>query len=246
MRFACYNSAMNRESGMISLWMLGIIVLLIVVSGVGQFVWRNATQMGQHCSALVRETGFYELNDACEWIGHQMMLMQRSLEGMVGASKFGDTMNLEEFAGYAARQFAGASIGFSAPGLSQFINPDLLKMPSMNADPFSLSLTRGAYGQSLMKQGNTSQGLSFMQSSASMGDAGLLSQLSLGSAYANGSYGLPKDAGLARSYYEQAQKSLQSLQGQNTSQSKQLLGALPASPDAISQSLSSVLQGGGH
>jgi hypothetical protein len=122
-------------------------------------------------------------------------------------------MNLEEFAGYAARQFAGASIGFSAPGLSQFINPDLLKMPSMNADPFSLSLTRGAYGQSLMKQGNTSQGLSFMQSSASMGDAGLLSQLSLGSAYANGSYGLPKDAGLARrSHYSRCRGKTQASQ----------------------------------
>ncbi len=223
--------------------MLGLILLLLVVSGVGQYIWRNATQIGSHCSAILREVGFNEYQSYCRSMGHSMMLLQRNLEGMLGSTKFGDTMNLEEFAGFVARQLSGAAIGFSAPQLSQFIDPSLLKSPAEGADPFKLSLTRGAYGDAMLKNGNM-DGLPYLKSSANMGESGLLSQLSLGSAYANGDYGLPKNPDLARDYYTQAQESLQTLQGQNSPQSNQLLESLPASPDAIRESLNSALGGG--
>jgi len=93
-----------------------------------------------------------------------------------------------------------------------------------------------------LQKGNVKMGLPYLQSSANMGDFGVLSQLSLGSAYGTGAGGVPKSADLSRHYNALALTSIQNLQSNGSPDAQRVLSALPASPDKMIQSLSQSLK----
>lgn len=239
----------HPRSGFGALAIIGVLVALLLVSGIGQAIWRHSTQLGAYCRSAMMEIDFHAGLDVCDSIGQGIVSFQRYLEHQVGSSSFGDTMNLEEFSGYLARQFSGMAIGHQSPQLSGLIDNSLLRAPSMDIaslsslDKLKLSLTRGAQGQNMLKSGNTSQGLRFLQSSASMGNMGVLSQLQLGSAYSQKGGSLPNDPARSKYYYSQALQSITALQGQNSPESNRLLGALPMPARQIQSQLQQLLKG---
>lgn len=249
-----HDSAHNHSprSGFGTLAIIGIVVGLLLVTGIGQAIWRHSTQLGNYCRDAMLEIGFSAGMDVCEKIGQGVVGFQRWLEYQVSSSYFGDTMNLEEFSGYMARQFSSMAIGFQSPQLSGLIDNSLLHKPALDMsgisslDRLKLSLTQGAHGNSLLQSGKTTQGLRFLQSSAAMGDVGVLSQLKLGSAYSQQGGALPTDPARARYYYSQALSSIESLERQNSPESQRLLGALPAESGQIKTQINQILAGSPH
>lgn len=228
------------QQGFGTLTIIGIIVLLLLITGIGQYIWRSATQIGAHCRDAVTAIGWYDGQDFCESIGQSMVMFQRHLEGLVGQT--GSGLDLEQYSGELARQFSTQAIGFSSPNLSGLIDPNMLSnsidLGNLSGlDRMRFSVTQGAYGSQLLGQGNTSQGLSYLQSSARMGDSGVLSQLQLGSAYGSGSFGLPKDPGRARQYNDMAVNSILSLQKNDSPAAHQVLKSLPGKPNDLVKQL---------
>ncbi len=234
----------RREGGFISIHLIAIVVLILLITGLGQYLWRNSLQLGSYCQSVITEMELHQLNDTCMAIGTTMASLRNRLEQMVGASKFGNMMNLEEYAGMMARKLSSQTLGFNAPQINNMIDPKFLSgMPSggSSMDRMRAALTQGTAGSQLLSQGNSSAGLSYLQSSANMGEYGVLSQLSLGSTYMQGGRGVPKDLGAAKHYNQQALQSIRTLQASDSAEAKRLLSALPASPDQLTQSLEGVV-----
>lgn len=238
----------HRRAGFGTLTLIAVIVTVLLVTGLGQAMWRHSTQLGAYCRDAMLAIHFNNGLDFCDSLGQAIVGFQRYLEREVNASSFGGTMNLEEFSGFIARQFSSAAFGYSAPQLSGLMQAPA--MPSLSGggmlggtslNQLSTALSQGFQGNQLLSGGNPAQGLSFLQSSASMGEYGLLSQLQLGSVFAGGQYGIPQNMGNARNYYQQALESIQSLEQSNTPQSQQLLSAMPASPEVMKARLQQVL-----
>lgn len=240
----------HAERGMGTLMLMGVIVGLLLVTGAGRWMWHNAVLLGDSCHNVAAEMGAQQyLGDVCDAIGWGMAMFRQKLEGMVGQSKFGDMMNLEEFSAMLAREFSNATIGFNNPSLSNMIQTDRLTGSSAfdfskatNIDKLSMALTQGSVGSKYLNAGKLDIGLPYLRNSANMGEFGVLSQLSLGSAYGSGTGGLPKNMGLSKHYNAMALDSIKKLQSSNLPQSKQLLGALPASPSKMTQSLQSAIK----
>lgn len=213
------------------MYMLAAIVGILLVTGAGRYLWHHSLQLGSYCQSAVAELGVYELSDMCMSIGTAMASLKNSLSQMVGETKWGDSMDLEEFSGMVARQFS-AGYGFSAPSLSGLMG---------NNSGMGSALSMGSLGSRHLSSGNTDMGLKYLQKSAGMGDAGVLSQLSLGSAYGSGTGGVKIDMNASRYYNSQALDSITRLQGSSSPEAKRILQALPASPDAMTNSLKKAL-----
>ena len=241
------NTHSPSRSGFGTLMLVGIIVTVLLVTGIGQYIWRQGGQLGAHCRDLVMSVGWQGGLDSCQKVGQYVVSFQRKLELKVGRSKVGDAMNLEEFAGHLARQFSNATVGYRAPSLSGLINTNALNGGSFNMggapsmDRLSMALTQGFQGQSMLNGGQSVQGLNFLKSSASMGDVGVLSQLQLGSAYANGTGGVPQNLGLSRQYYGQALGSINSLESSGSPSSQRLLQALPGGSGNLKMQLQQIV-----
>lgn len=218
----------HSQRGFFSIHLLAIIVGILLVTGAGQYLWHHALQLGSYCQSAVAEMEIYELSDTCMSIGTAMASLKNSLSQMVGETKWGDSMDLEEFSAMVAQQFS-SGYGFSAPSLSGLTGSS------------GSALSLGSLGSQNLSSGNTDMGLKYLQKSASMGDSGLLSQLSLGSAYGSGSGGVKLDLNASRYYNSQALDSITRLQSSSAPEAKQILQALPASPDAVAASLRQAL-----
>ncbi len=231
-----------------SLTMLAIVVVILLVTGIGQAIWRHSTQLGAYCRDTALDFNASFMFDACDALGQSIVSFQRYLEYQVGSSSYGGMMDLEQFAGHMARQFSSATLGYNAPELSGLINPSILQVnrnwQSASAiDRLSLSLTQGAQGNALLRQGNSASGLGYLQSSASMGELGLLSQLQLGSAYAQGGPGFAANPGLSQQYFSQALQSLNTLQRSNNPAAGRLLNSLPMPASQMSSQLQALTGG---
>jgi hypothetical protein len=231
----------SREAGFFSIHLLALIVFLLLVTGAGQYLWRNSLQLGSTCQKLISEIELYQLNDTCMAIGTNMASLRNRLEQMVAESPLGGGyMDLEEFSGMMARKLSSQTLGFNSPELSGMIDPKVLgnsRGGGSSLDKMRLALTQGSVGSQYMSQGNAKAGLPYLRSSANMGEYGVLSQLSLGSAYTNGSGGTPRDLQSASHYNRMALDSIRKLQSSGTPDSQKLLNALPASPDQMTKSL---------
>lgn len=225
----------------------GVLVLVLLVTGIGQAIWRQGGQLGAHCRDLMLAAQFQSGLDVCERIGRTVVGWQRSLERMVGESPAGDVMNLEEYAGQLARQFSASTTGFDAPAVSSLIDPGKWQRSRQEyanlllSERVGIAMTNGAHGANLMEAGDTLRGMQFLQSSASMGEYGVLSQLQLGSLFAQGTAGVEADAGLARAYFAHALQSIRALQGAGTPEAGKVLQALPAPPDEMEAQLQQVV-----
>jgi|GEM_PF-3129112 len=242
----------ENQEGFALLTLLGVLVFVLLVTGIGQRMWRGALGAGSSCREIADSIGVNEINDMCDSIGMYMAELRLQMEYWVSTTRFGDSMDLEGFAGMMAREFAGATMGgFNSPQLSGLMNMGSLTGGSSlggggnavgDLSRLSSALTQGSFGYKSIMNGDITRGLPYLKSSAGMGDVGVLSQLSLGSAYANGTGGLPRNMDLSRYYNGMALGSIKNLQGSNSPEAKQLLSALPASPDAMVRSLTSALK----
>lgn len=236
----------DPRGGFINLYTLAVIVLVLLFTGAGRYLWQHALQLGSHCQSLIAEVGLYEMNDTCMAIGTQMATLRNRLEQMVGETRFGDYMDLEEFSGMMARQLSSQALGFSSPQLSGLIDPGVLGRDiNFNAasaqEKLRLALTHGNTGHNYLSQGNGRVGLPYLQSSAGMGEYGVLSQLSLGSAYLNGNNGIPRDLPSAYRYNSMALNSIRSLEASGTPEANSLLRALPAPSSQMQRTLEHAL-----
>lgn len=236
------HSPVSSRSGFGTLTIIGVIVAVLLVTGIGQYLWRNATQLGAHCRDLIQSVGWYQASDTCESIGLYVVSFQRSLETMLGESSYGTMMDLEQFAGYMAREFTNSTIGWRAPSLDGLIDPNMLGQSldwdaASAIDRMRYALTQGSAGSSLLQSGQIDQGLGYLKSSAGLGEYGVLSQLQLGSLYGSGTSGVPLDLGASRQYNLQALQSIETLQTARSPQANRLLNALPASPADLSNQI---------
>lgn len=231
----------RHQSGFISIHLLAIVVGLLLITGVGQSLWRGSLNLGMACHEFAGDVGVQELADMCDVIGRGIASFRNQLEQWVGGTQWGDYMDLEDFAGMIAREFSSNAMrGFNAPQLSGLINFGGLSSGGLS--DVSKALTQGSIGSNALLKGDLKTGIPYLRSSAGMGDVGVLSQLSLGSAYANGTGGLPRDLRLSRHYNNMALGSIKSLQRSSSPDARRMLSALPASPDAMVKSLSSALK----
>ena len=79
--------------------------------------------------------------------------------------------------------------------------------------------------------------LPWFRQAASIKGYGLLSQLSLGDIYRNGTPDVQPNPSAAIQYYAQSYQSISLLEQSNSPQAQQLLAALPASPEVVKQQL---------
>lgn len=248
MKSSTHHDRHHAQAGMGTLTLVGIIVALLLVTGAGRWLWHNAVLLGDSCHNVAAEMSIQNyVGDVCDAVGWSMAMFRQKLEGLVGQSKFGDMMNLEEFSAHMARSFSNAAIGFNNPSLGNLIQTDALTGGSSfdmssATGRLSAALTQGSIGSQYLNAGNLDIGLPYLRNSANMGEYGVLSQLSLGSAYGNGTGGLSKNMDLSKHYNAMALDSIQKLQRSNTNQSQQLLDALPASPEEMTQSLQSAIK----
>lgn len=99
-------------------------------------------------------------------------------------------------------------------------------------------------GQSIGQSGSgdLESQLDWYRNGAGMGEYGILSQLKLGSLYADGAAGMMPDAGKAYDYNMQALGSLEMLQSSSTPEAQATLQALPMEPGQLHQQLQESLR----
>lgn len=233
---------------MFSITGLAIIVGLLLVTGLGQWMWHNTLRMGEYCHSVSASLDIQGYTmDTCNAIGTSIASFRNYLEQQVGQSRFGDTMNLEEFSAMVAREFSSRGLGFSSPQLSGMIDTNMLKGNGFNfegassLDRAKMALTQGSVGSDYLRGGNVDLGQKWLKSSANMGEYGVLSQLSLGSAYMEGTGGMSRDVQQSFQYNSMALDSINKLEGAGTPESSRVLEALPAPPADMKRSLSSAL-----
>jgi hypothetical protein len=128
----------------------------------------------------------------------------------------------------------------------------------VRAGPQSLSLSGGSVaqqfqqavdsftiGQHYMRSGgeNSAYAVPWLQQGARQPNGfGMLSQLSLGDIYRNGTGGVKVDAGRAEAYYRQAEQSLSDLSRSNAPEAQQILGSLPVSKVEMQQKISTAIR----
>ncbi len=227
---------------------LAVIVGLLLITGLGQWLWHNTLRMGEYCHRISAELSIQNYTmDGCNTIGTSIASFRNYLEQRVSYSRFGDTMNLEEFSAKIAREFASRGIGFNSPQLSGLIDTGMLNNKNFDLDgapsldKLRMALTRGSVGSDYLRMGNADAAQQWLKSSANMGEYGVLSQLSLGSAYMEGTGGIGKDLEQSYQYNSMALDSINKLQRAGTPESSRLLESLPAAPSEMSSSLSSAL-----
>lgn len=116
-----------------------------------------------------------------------------------------------------------------------------LDMALSETQKLSMALSQTALGNGMLSgqfggSSDPTQAVQWYEQGASMGDYGILSQLSLGNMYASGQHTAP-DFGRAEHFYQEALLSLKSLERKNTQEAKTLLNNLPADPDTLKAQL---------
>lgn len=222
----------TAQAGFINLTLLGIIVAVLLFTGLGQYIWHNTLQLGSTCHSISRDISAQQyMGDMCDSLGLALASFRNRMEQWVGMNT--DGLDLEMYAGQMARQFSSATLGgFNAPSLNGLTSGNGL-LPQ--------SLQMGSYGNRLLSAGDISGGLPYLQRSASMGEYGLLSQLSLGSAYLNGTGGLPQNPDASYQYNSMALTSINRLEAAGTPEADRLLQALPKPPGEMKRTLSDVM-----
>lgn len=221
----------------------GLTVLLVIgaavyFSGAGSWVLKNINGLNASCYSGLSRLGPELANPVCGALAKGMEAIDAAAT-TVGARIDAWQQGLLGNDGLGKLSSLAASMSSGISGLSSSGN-DLARLisagPSAGVQsPFQQAIDSFTIGQDFLKQGgDASKALPWLQQGAQQPQGfGLMSQLSLGNLYANGGYGVAADPQRAQFYLDQAQRSISVLSASNSSQSQQLLGTLPGSPEKI-------------
>lgn len=132
------------------------------------------------------------------------------------------------------------SLSSSADALAEKMRNGPMQLPSGGSvrDQVRNALDNYVIGQQhLTGGGSVRDALPWLQQGATTPGYGVLSQISLGDIYSQGTGGMAPDPGRAAFYYGQAAQSIDTLQANGSKQSKELLRSLGGSPEEVKQRL---------
>lgn len=141
---------------------------------------------------------------------------------------------------------AVAGLSSSTERLNQIVRsgPQSLSGGSISQQ-FQQAIDSFTIGQHYMRSGgeNSAYAVPWLQQGARQSSGfGLLSQLSLGDMYRNGTGGVKVDAGRAEAYYRQAEQSLSQLSRSESPQAQQMLRSLSVSTAEMQQKISGAIK----
>ncbi len=233
---------------------------LVGVTGVGTYVADSVKGLRQPCyeatSKIRAGRALCDIFEDGMTRASSAMDMDLSQFGSIGDLRLPD--NMRQF----TRQIDGLieTEGFQAaigPELSRYIDVDALRRINLqtggmgdqilsDAQKMSMALSQTALGNGMLSgqfgdRASPVEAAAWYEKGASMGEFGILSQLSLGNMYVQGDKIAP-DFGRAEAYYAETLRSLNTLEAADTPEAQALLRSLPADPEQLRASLEAQLQ----
>ncbi|MES2983929.1 MAG: hypothetical protein V4735_01930 [Pseudomonadota bacterium] len=234
----------------------GLVAILLVVgllyfSGAGTWLWVRVQNLDDQCYMAVAKMNMPVANPVCGGLAKGIEALShvgQALDGQMQrfAGLFGGDSQMGQLSGMGARlQDNIASMVSPESQLAKFMH----RGPGYSTgarveEQFQQAVDSFAIGKLYMNDSSTTgQAMPWLQrGAAAPGGFGLLSQLTLGSMYAQGGQGVSQDPQLAEAYLTQAKQSLGVLSGSNTPQSQQMLQTLPASPQELQRQIELAIQ----
>jgi hypothetical protein len=250
----------RKQSGM-GLGGLLVVLALLYFTGAGNWLWERVKQFDGQCGEALASLGTTMGSGFCNGFGHAVEAIDRGAANL--GDQFSGLSNLREriSALFGASDFEGMTgrlhdmlISGDSP-LTRWASSGDRLSEIMNRGPESVSLGADAsqriraaldnfiIGRHYLQSGEgfTANALPWLREGAQQPGYGILSQLTLGDIYRNGTQGIPQNPQISLNYYQQAQQSLYTLSQSNTPEAKQLLNSLPASPQQIQQQLNTII-----
>ncbi len=218
---------------------LGGIILVIGIlyfTHAGSWMWNNIKQLDTACySGLMRvgsnvatpvcgavSKGIHAIDGALDTLGAKIDAVKDRIHG---TSAYG---NLSALSSSLADRSAGLTS--SADALSKMVQSGPASARGTSA--YQQAVDSFAIGQNYLKGDSMTQALPWLQQGAQQPQGyGVMSQISLGNFYLKGGNGVAPNPELARYYLNAAQNSIGQLNTSSSPQAKQLLQALPGSPE---------------
>lgn len=232
----------------------GIIIIcgVLYYTGVGGQLLDQMQSFNQRCYGLSTTIGRAVAEPLCKGIDYGVGGITKAAEAVGGVlhwveNLFGgkpsgkmDLASIDAFGLKVQKTLAGYVS--SSDQLTQMMRagPDQWFAGGDASQRFQKAMDNFSISQHYLAQGSsgTAQALPWLTKGAQQPDGfGVLSQMSLGDVYRKGGGGIQADPARARAYYNQAAMSLSQLSQSNSPQAKQLLKALPASPQETQRQL---------
>jgi hypothetical protein len=230
----------------------GIIIIcgVLYYTGVGGQLLDHMQSFNQRCYSLSTTIGRSVAEPLCKGIDYGVNGITKVAETVGGwlhwtENLFGgkstgkmDLASVDAFGRSVQKKISGYAS--SSDQLTQMMRagPDQWFAGGDASQRFQKAMDNFSISQHYLAQGGTSQALPWLTKGAQQPDGfGVLSQISLGDVYRKGGGGIQADPARARAYYNQAATSLSQLNQSNSPQAKQLLKALPASPQETQRQL---------
>lgn len=235
--------------------LLGLVVIagLLYFTGAGAWLWERTKQLPAACYEAL--SGMGSAASVCDALGsgigaldHAGSSVSNTVKGWLGMATDQAGSGLSQFSQQLLAPFGNGGLGRSISGgdaLNALMQRGPLQLPdsARASEQLRMALDQFVIGQQQLQGGETKQALPWFQQSAQQpGGYGVLSQLTLGDLYRTGNHGVGVNPSASAHYYEMAQASIQSLQGSNAPEAKQLLGGLPAEPGVLTQQIVQIVQ----
>lgn len=221
-----------------------IVIAVIYFSGAGSWMLARLKGLDSNCYSGLAQLGAQVANPVCaiiaktsagieefaDSIGQRLEHWQSSVFGSGGVDRL---RSLASGLGDGV-----ASLASSGDALSELISSGPASLANTGQQSFQQAIDSFTIGQSFLKGGGTEQALPWLQQGAQQPQGfGVMSQLTLGSLYANGGQGIAVNPQRAEFYLNQARQSITLLSGSNSPQARQILSSLPGSPQKIQTDL---------
>lgn len=230
----------------------GIIIIgvLLYYTNAGTWLWSRVRELDVTCYAQLGHVSADIANPVCSSISYGIHALEEvgqgiaeQLDGLrqryLGNTSFAELDALATNVGAQVQQFASSSdklAYFSQLGPQQFAR---FKLSDFQRSVDSFAIAR----PNLQNPANYGAAVPWLQQGAGLSQGyGVLSQLSLGSIYAQGGGGVQANPALSQQYLTQAHQSISLLNASNTPQARQLLSTLPGSPQQMQQQIEQAIK----
>lgn len=229
-----------RHSGLFIL----IVIAVLYYSGAGNWMLARLKGLDSNCYSGLAQLGAQVTNPICSMVakasagiaefgdsvGQRLERMQQSIFGGNGVDK------IRLLAGSLGGEVT--ALASSGNALAALMRAGPSSLANAGQQSFQQAIDSFAIGQGFLRGGGAAQALPWLQQGALQPQGfGVMSQLTLGSLYANGGQGIAANPQHAEYYLSQARQSIAMLSGNNSPQAQQLLHSLPGSPQKIQADL---------
>lgn len=224
-----------------------IIAAILYFTGAGRWLWERMMQLEGGCYSMLAQLGTSAGSPVCGAVGSGLRLVDsatddfggtlRSAWNSTGGALFAE--QIQSVVGTLRVPDSLQSLGSSTTDLQQKLKFGPDTAGSLSGSALINAIDNFHIGQELMQgTGNSvANAVPWLQQGAQYPGYGLLSQLSLGDIYRQGSGDVMANPKAAADYYAQAYRSIGMLQANGSPEAQQLLSTLPASPQQVQQQL---------